>query len=191
MEFSTTVDLVGDGALVVGKGVDEFFGQFLTFGEEIVLLMELVVDDLGLGFAIADWGEAIFVDALLDEVIDYGLSSTLGEVEVVGLTTYTIGVGGKFDGTIGVVVKQLDEVVEGGIGLFAKGRLVEVVEYVVNEDGIGDGGKIEIHFVVGIFFCRIAGELCPTIEIARLASHHNVFGGTVDGGNVGTVGFGE
>ena len=105
MEFSAAVDLVGDGTLVVGEGVYEIFGQFLTLGKEIVLLVEFVVDDLWLGFSIADGGEAIFVDALLDEVVDYGLSSTLGEVEVVGLTTYTIGVGGKFDGTIGVVVE--------------------------------------------------------------------------------------
>ena len=26
LEFSTTVDLVGDGTLVVGEGIDEFFG---------------------------------------------------------------------------------------------------------------------------------------------------------------------
>ena len=105
MEFSVAVDLVGDGTLVGGEGVDEVFGQFLTFGEEVVFGVELVVDDLGLGFAIADGGESIFVDALLDEVVDDGLGTTLGEVEVVGLTTYTVGVGGKFDGTIGVVVE--------------------------------------------------------------------------------------
>ena len=92
LELGAAVDLVGDGALVGGEGVDEVFGQFLTFGEEVVLGVELVVDDLGDGFAIADGGEAVFVDALLDEVVDDGLGTTLGEVEVEGLTTYTVGV---------------------------------------------------------------------------------------------------
>lgn len=183
--------MVGDGALVGGEGVDEVFGQFLTFGEEVVLGVELVVDDLGDGFAIANGGEAVFVDALLDEVVDHGLGTTLGEVEVEGLTTYTVGVCGKFDGAVGIVVEELDEVVEGGIGLFAEGGLVVVVEDVVDEDGIGDGGEVEVDFVVGVFFGWITRELCATIEVACLACHHDVFGGTVDGGDVGTVGFGE
>ena len=157
--------MVGDRTLVGGKGVDEVFGQFLTFGEEVVLGVELVVDDLGDGFAIADGGEAVFVDALLDEVVDDGLGTTLGEVEVEGLTTYTVGVGGKFDGAVGVVVEQLDEVVEGGIGLLAEGGLVVVVEDVVDEDGIGDGGEVEIDFVVGIFYLALAAA-CTGICIA-------------------------
>ena len=83
--------MVGDGALDGVEGVDEVFGQFLTFGEEVVLGVELVIDDLGDGFAIADGGEAVFVDALLDEVVDDGLGTTLREVEVVGLSAYAIG----------------------------------------------------------------------------------------------------
>ena len=191
MEFSASVDLVGDGALVGGEGVDEVFGQFLTFGKKVVLGVELVVDDLGGGLAIADGGEAVFVDTLLDEVINDGLGTTLGEVEVEGLATYTVGVSGKFDGAVGIVVEQLNEVVEGGIGLLAEGGLVVVVEDVVDEDGIGDGGEVEIDFVVGIFFGWITCELCATVEVACLACHHDIFGGTVDGGDVGTVGLGE
>ena len=109
--------------------------------------MKLVVDDLGPGFAVADGRETIFVDALLNEIIDHGLGTTLREVEVVGLSAYAIGVSCKFDGTVGVVVEQLDKVVERGIGFFAKRGLVEVVEDVVDENGIGDGGEIEVDLV--------------------------------------------
>ena len=56
--------------------------------------------------------------------------------------------GRQLDGDVGVLVEQLDQLVEGFGRLGAQRGLVEVVEDVVDEHRGGDGGQGELQHVL-------------------------------------------
>lgn len=74
-------------------------------------------------------------DARFDEVVDNGLGTSFGEVDVIVFGADAVGVGGHLDCYVWVVAEHLDELVERFFGFGPKCGFVEVIEYVFDNVG--------------------------------------------------------
>lgn len=116
--------------------------------------------------AIAYRCESVGSDAMGDEILDDRLGAPLRQPFVVSRRAHIVGVGSQFDGDVRVVVENADELVERCLRTVAQGRLVEIVEDIIDEHRSRDIGKGELQGrVARCFRCLQRRDLLFVIEI--------------------------
>ena len=112
LEYGTAVECIAYFLLLLCEVSDELFSKNVAFLEEVMLRCEFLGDNLWLRLAITYSGKTFLADAMLHEILNNGLGTALRKVKVIYVHTSVVAVCSKFDGYVGVVVKECDEFIK-------------------------------------------------------------------------------
>ncbi len=123
-----------------------------------------------------------------DEIVYHRFSTPLGEVDVVFLGAYAVGMRSHLDGDIGIVAQQRSQSVEGFLGFGAQSGTVEIVENILDNIGLGKRCQHKVHTIFSIDFSCIGRKFLTCIEVAFGSCQHGVAYATLQMECICTVG---
>ena len=143
--------------------------------QEGVLLGHLACDGLWTALAIANRREAVFRNAVGNEVVYHAFCAALAQFLVIFVLTTEVAVAGEFDGDVGIFVQQGDEAVQrlGAVG--SQLSAVKLVEHVAYQHGSVDVGQGELQHIFLAFAGGVHAQLFLMVQITFAGAQEDVF----------------
>ena len=95
--------------------------------------------------------------------------------------------GTQFDRYVRVIVQHLDHLVQSFLGFRTKGRFIEIVENVIDNNRLADRREEEIHDICLVFLLGAGMQFIILVEVTTGAGHHDITDVPFQLDTIGTV----
>ena len=115
------------------------------------------------------------------------MRTALSQTLVILVRTFPVRVGTQFDRYVRVIVQHLDHLVQSFLGFRTKGRFIEIVENVIDNNRLADRREKEIHDIRLVFLLGAGMQLVILVEVTTGAGHHDITDVPFQLDTIGTV----